>query len=423
MPSPQLKRLASTDREISPPPAKRTAITTTTTTKAVSNFFTPASQKAPDKVTFQIIHDTLLIARHAFSPADIANLPRPLKIAAFDFDDTLITTKSGLRFSKGAGDWRWWHASVPTRLKDLYAKGYAIVVISNQGGIALRAPDPKKAPKDGMKSLNNFKGKVTEVLSALDLPVTVYAATGPDLFRKPRTGMWEQMLKDYGVSGEGDVDREECVFVGDAAGREMDKAAGIRKDHACSDRDMAANVGMPFHTPEEFFLDHEPKPFVRTFNPSDYVQDEITSATDATPVIFTKKHDQDIVLFCGSPGAGKSSFYWRHMQPLGYERVNQDLLKTRDRCVKVATQFIEDGKAVVVDNTNADIETRAHWIGLARRLGVPIRLVHFTAPAKLCEHNDTVRALALDKTVCERSPLQLRMSLRTSASVVLGFCR
>jgi bifunctional polynucleotide phosphatase/kinase len=43
---------------------------------------------------------------------------------------------------------------------------------------------------------------------------------------------------------------------------------------------------------------------------------------------FTKAETPEIVLFCGCPGAGKSSFYWRHLQPLGYERVNQDILKT-----------------------------------------------------------------------------------------------
>jgi bifunctional polynucleotide phosphatase/kinase len=84
------------------------------------------------------------------------------------------------------------------------------------------------------------------------------------------------------------------------------------------------------------------------------------------------------------------------MQPLGYERVNQDLLKTRDKCVKVATQHVENKQPVVVDNTNADKDTRAVWVGLAAKLKVPIRLVHFTAPAKLCEHNDTVRALTGD---------------------------
>ncbi len=47
-----------------------------------------------------------------------------------------------------------------------------------------------------------------------------------------------------------------------------------------------------------------------------------------------------------------------------------------------------------VDNTNADVETRAVWIRLAKKFGVPVRCVYMRAPAKLCEHNDTVRALA-----------------------------
>ncbi len=35
------------------------------------------------------------------------------------------------------------------------------------------------------------------------------------------------------------------------------------------------------------------------------------------------------------------------------------------------------------------------WIELAKKLKIPIRCVYFSAPAKLCEHNDTVRALAM----------------------------
>lgn len=37
---------------------------------------------------------------------------------------------------------------------------------------------------------------------------------------------------------------------------------------------------------------------------------------------------QEIVVLCGSPGAGKSTFYRRYLAPLGYSRVNQDTLKT-----------------------------------------------------------------------------------------------
>lgn len=59
----------------------------------------------------------------------------------------------------------------------------------------------------------------------------------------------------------------------------------------------------------------------------------------------------------------------------------------------MATTYLEEGKSVAVDNTNADIDVRAHWIRLARELNVPVRCVLFTASAKLAEHNDAVRAL------------------------------
>lgn len=50
----------------------------------------------------------------------------------------------------------------------------------------------------------------------------------------------------------------------------------------------------------------------------------------------------------GSPGAGKSTFYRRNLEPLGFERVNQDTLKTKDKCLKVADSLLEDGKSVTV---------------------------------------------------------------------------
>ncbi|KAK5171281.1 DNA kinase/phosphatase Pnk1 [Saxophila tyrrhenica] len=381
------KRPISVDGDVSPPPSKR-KLATTTTNKAVSNFFKPASEKEPEKVRIEIRHETLLTAQ--YDSAQSKSRPKPVKIAAFDFDDTLIATKSGLKFARTEDDWKWWHASVPARLKQLDAEGYTIVIISNQAAVSLRA-DPKTP--NGMRSFNNIKGKVSAVFKALDLGISFYAATAHDIYRKPRSDMWEQLLKDYGLSDAGDVDHEGSLFVGDAAGRAGDKAAGVKKDHSCSDRDFAANVGIRFQTPEEFFLGEDTKPFTRIFDPAAHLSSGLAAQTETTPVLFTKKNKLDLVLFCGSPGAGKSTFYWQHMEPLGYERVNQDTLKTRDKCKKAATQFLQDGKGVVVDNTNADVETRQDWIALAKKLKVPVRLVHFTASAKLCEHNDTVRAL------------------------------
>lgn len=110
---------------------------------------------------------------------------------------------------------------------------YLLAVLSNQGGISLR-PDPKTVKSD-QKRLADFKGKVSTVLSQLDLPVTVYAATGRDEYRKPRVGMWRELLEDYDLERAEMIDLEKSFFIGDAGGREA--VAGLTvKDHSCVDR-------------------------------------------------------------------------------------------------------------------------------------------------------------------------------------------
>lgn len=138
--------------------------------------------------------------------------------------------------------------------------------------------------------------------------------------------MWKELCDDWDITD--DVDLENSFFIGDAGGRtavvSSEKGSkGTAKDFSCSDRNFAHNVGIPYKTPEEFFLGEAPRDFVREFDLTQF-----SSTEDDTSVIFEKKNDKDIVLFCGPPGAGKSSFFWKHLKPLGYERVNQDLLKS-----------------------------------------------------------------------------------------------
>ena len=108
---------------------------------------------------------------------------------------------------------------------------YQVVVLSNQGGLNLK-PDPKRAKAD-QKRISEFKGKVNAVVVGLDIPIRVYAATAKDRFRKPRVGMWEQIVRDAGMQLQ-DIDLDQSFFVGDAGGRPA--SAGTRSDHSCCDR-------------------------------------------------------------------------------------------------------------------------------------------------------------------------------------------
>jgi bifunctional polynucleotide phosphatase/kinase len=42
-------------------------------------------------------------------------------------------------------------------------------------------------------------------------------------------------------------------------------------------RNFAENVGIQFHTPEEYFLHETPRPFTRTFEPSEYLEDPLAA--------------------------------------------------------------------------------------------------------------------------------------------------
>ncbi|KAL1959216.1 hypothetical protein VTO42DRAFT_2721 [Malbranchea cinnamomea] len=372
------------DRDVSPPPMKR-KIVSTTTGQTVANFFKPISQKEPPKIQWRTVNNSCIIGK--YTPKGEPQQPstpvdgKKRRVAAFDLDHTLIATTSGNKFATGPKDWKWWKPEVPGRVKELYSQGYVVVVISNQKAISLNK-DPKKATDS--KSLLNFKQKVSSVFESLDIPISVYAATQYDEYRKPRLGMWKEMIDDYDLDLPGAVDLTESIFVGDAAGRPG--------DHSACDRNFASNLGIGFKTPEEFFLG-EPAQQVELFDPVQYLRDEETSES-RNPVSkhFSKNDDVELVILCGSPGAGKSTFYWRYLQPMGYERVNQDILKSRQKCLKVAGEYLREGKSVAVDNTNANAETRSEWVNLAKSANVPIRCIYFSTPPEVCKHNNAVRA-------------------------------
>ena len=185
-------------------------------------------------------------------------------VAAFDLDDTLIKTKTGMKFSRSADDWKWWNENVPEKVlnwleQPITADNNAskmVVVFTNQGSVVNTAK-----PTTPSKSLDTLIEKLNQIVNSPALggvPLLAYAATrkgaadkkaglgsSPELhdeFRKPNSGMWKQLQHDL---APGIPALDLSFFVGDAAGR--------KKDFSDSDVEFARALGLRHIVPEDFF--------------------------------------------------------------------------------------------------------------------------------------------------------------------------
>ncbi|CAD7087902.1 unnamed protein product [Hermetia illucens] len=300
------------------------------------------------------------------------------KIASFDMDGTLIKTKSGRVFPKTIDDWQIAYSEVPGVLKSLHEDGYKIVIFTNQGGIS-----------KGRMTTKEFKFKIMSITEKLNVPVQAFIATSDSVYRKPKLGMWNylEQHKNDGIK----IDREKSVYVGDAAGRlEQTSPVKVKKDHSCADRLYAINIGIPFFTPEEYFLKRKPTPWcLPEFNPRENTQMDLLDPKHSKLSSGTL----EIIIMVGLPGSGKSFFARQYLQPLGYEVVNRDTLGNAQACISLCEKNISIQKSVVIDNTNVDIETRSRFISIAKSKNITCRCFVMNASSSQMKHNIIFREL------------------------------
>uniref|UniRef100_A0A673IGV6 Bifunctional polynucleotide phosphatase/kinase-like n=1 Tax=Sinocyclocheilus rhinocerous TaxID=307959 RepID=A0A673IGV6_9TELE len=230
-----------------------------------------------------------------------AGLPDSSKIAGFDVDGCIITTKSGKVFPTSPDDWRILFPEIQPRLASLLKTGYKVVFFTNQMGISRGKLRPEV-----------FKSKVEDILQTLQLPIQVFASTAPGIYRKPVIGMWEHLCEK--ANGGVTVDVSQSFYVGDAAGRPANWAPGKKKkDFSCSDRLFALNIGLQFHTPEEYFLGWKPAQFsLPEFDPRKL--DSKRRLYDPPDASLTSTK-QEVIVAVGFPGSGKSTLFQTHIIP------------------------------------------------------------------------------------------------------------
>ncbi|CAJ0959979.1 unnamed protein product [Ranitomeya imitator] len=301
------------------------------------------------------------------------------KIIGFDIDGTIITTKSGKVFPTSPDDWRILYPEIPKKLKALLSDGYKIIFITNQMGISRGKLRPEV-----------FKAKAEAILDELGIPVQIFVATGMGIYRKPATGMWDFLCEkaNDGIK----VKKEDCIYVGDAAGRPANWAPDRKKkDFSCSDRLFAVNIGINFYTPEEFFLGWKKAAFqLPTFDPKALDPNGPPYEPASSSLVLSSV---EVVVTVGFPAAGKSTFIKENLVPKGYVYANRDTLGTWQKCVAACEEALKNKKSIVIDNTNPDVESRSRYINCAKKAGVPVRCFFFVAPIELAKHNNRFREM------------------------------
>jgi bifunctional polynucleotide phosphatase/kinase len=287
-------------------------------------------------------------------------------IYAFDLDHTLIRPTNGAKFCNYISDWEFM-PMVEARIKEIRAAGHSIFIFTNQ----------KRGVKPDVLAiiLNRihlvlFKLGLSDNERTLtdnchDINVCISVA---DYSRKPLTFMYEQLCQLHRASAMHpnvvDIKNYDIVYVGDAAGRPGDFSA--------SDYEFAWNCKFGFKTNTGFFenVDADVCRYSCKYLEEINLESVATCALTLTPYdeivkclnTHVRKLAKIAVIMVGAPASGKSTFVERLGSDIPFCRVNQDKLKSKARCLKVAKQFADMGANIIIDNTNPSVASRAEYI-------------------------------------------------------------
>ncbi|GAA6005125.1 hypothetical protein JCM11491_002585 [Sporobolomyces phaffii] len=386
--------MSSLKRSASPafsPPSKRFGSPSTPISPALAS--TSASRFAwLDRIGK---NETLLHAKYGD--------PRPSsKVAWFDFVGTLVEPISINKYCQSATDWKWLERKQPkgsegreepdelpdvvVKVRELYDNGYSIVIYSST--------------TLDEEYFDDFQEIVQAACTELDVPLHAFFSTGYDVYRSPCVGVWLEYEREW--NGGQAVNLKKSLLVSHASG------VG-RLDYA---RKFASNVALPFHIPGAFFHgeDVDAPWSLQGWNPKKFAHSEWLYMPTSTPLIPRQRSEfddpiADVVLFVGPPASGKTSFYYRHFEKHGYERITSndvDHLESKLRSTPAQHRY-------VLDFSLASRASRAPFVRLVKLLSAPpaltspataapsltreprprcvVRCLEFVVSEEVCKHN------------------------------------
>ena len=183
--------------------------------------------------------------------------------------------------------------------------------------------------------------------------------------------MWNYLVKNIYEGSQKDIDFEESFYCGDAAGRKTPPF----KDFSNDDLLYSVSLGLKFYTPEMLFKNSElnfklapgtkiDQKYKKEQKAEEEKKSSAPSADTSKLEKICKKDGQEMLMFIGSPGSGKSVLYRTYLSS-HYKRINNDTIKNPKKAEKLCLSLLEQGKSVVVDNMNAQPKQRNVYISLA----------------------------------------------------------
>jgi len=274
------------------------------------------------------------------------------KVAGFDLNSTLISTKSRKIVPIDENDWKFTFPTVPDILKKYKDKGYNIVIFTNQNG-----------RDEG--ELNTLKKRIEYFSNAIKgIDFVIFIAFDKNICRKPYPTFMKILQPDLHSS----------FYCGDTAGRV--------NDHDAVDYKFALNSGVKFYTPEYIFMN------------------ELTN-TPPLLVLPTKNHasfvykksntDPEIIIMVGLPASGKSYISKQISEEYGHTILSLDILKTKSKFQKSLSNAIQERKNIIIDNTNVDIKNRKTFIDLGLINNYTVKCIWICTSLKECQHNNHYR--------------------------------
>lgn len=293
------------------------------------------------------------------------------KIAFFDLDNTLIVSKSGKKFPTKSDDWIWKFQGIPTKLLWLQKNNFSIIVLTNQSWL-----------KIGSTNMKNWKDKLNSISDTIkNIEFQIFCAFKNNKFRKPSPCFFFECLPEH---IRHNLDFQNSFFCGDACGR--------TEDFSDTDLKFALNCMLNFHCPESFFLNEPQK-----LNSINYPK--IFEIKKTKFEYIPQKH-KEMIIMIGMPGSGKSYIttkiksYITTKIDYNYQIqiINQDLLKTKSKCLKITDSLLASGESLIIDRTNPSIDQRKIFIDQAKKYAYQITCIWMTTNYEFSKHNNYYRA-------------------------------